>query len=173
MADRDNKLVDYNLGQNIKLYNRIKSRLQRVGSKSHDLRLKFSNAIVTVTPTWDNDNIQPGTAAGAIMAGIVMVSDEFYVPINADTEIVATESVENGTKYTVNVDSPFEQQARFRAMMESGTGFTSLITDDFEYGESEVLNKRVVRDTWRYEITVQDPELVDDLDDSGIGFGIL
>jgi len=166
MPDKD--VIDYNLGQNIKLYKKVVNALDARADAGHNLRISLEDAIVTVTPTWNNDNIKPGTLAGAVTAAITLIADDYAVPTTADTEIVDSEIVENGVRYKVNVDSSFKQQARFRAMMEAGQGFVSLVTDRFEYNGNGVLRKRPARDTWQFEITVKDKQ-----DDAERGFGII
>lgn len=152
----DKDVIDYDIGQNIKLYKKIADALDSRADAGHNLRLRLEDAVVTVTPTWDNENIKPGTLLGAVTAGVSLVLDDYFVPTAADTEIVDSEIVDNGVKYTVNVDSSLKQQARFRAMMEAGQGFISLVSDRFEYGDEGVLRKRPARDTWQFEITVKD-----------------
>lgn len=166
MPDKD--VIDYNLGQNIKLYKKVVNALDARADAGHNLRISLEDAIVTVTPTWNNDNIKPGTLAGAVTAAITLIADDYAVPTTADTEIVNSEVVENGVQYTVNVDSSFKQQARFRAMMEAGQGFVSLVTDRYEYNENSVLRKRPARDTWQFKITVKDKQ-----DNAERGFGII
>lgn len=162
-------MSDYSIGQNIQLYKRIAEKLDARAEAGHALRLRVENAAVRVTPTWDNENVQPGTLTGALMAGISAVLDNYAVPTGADTEIVDTEVMGNGdVKYTVNVDSSFKNQARFRAMMEAGQGFVSLVTDRFDYGDEGVLRKRPARDTWQFEIIVEDVD-----EESSRGLGIL
>lgn len=166
MPDKD--IIDYDIGQNIKVYKKIVNALDARADAGHDLRISLENSIITVTPTYDNDNIKPGTLAGAITAGVTLLADDYVVPTAADTEIVDSNIVENGVEYTVNVDSSFKQQARFRAMMEAGQGFVSLVTDRFEYNDSGVIRKRPARDTWQFVITVKDKQ-----DDAGRGPDIL
>jgi hypothetical protein len=153
----------YSIGQNIQLYKRLVNQLDARADAGHALRLKTENSIVKITPTWDNDNIKRGTLAGAIMAGVTAVVDNYALPTSADTEIVDSEPVQGGVKYTVNVDSSFKNQARFRAMMEAGQGFVSLATDRFGYGSEDVMKKRPARDTWQFEIIVKEGGADDDL----------
>jgi hypothetical protein len=166
MPDKD--IIDYDLGQNIKVYKKVGEALDARADAGHNLRISLENTIITVTPTWDNENIKPGTLAGAVTAAITLIADDYAVPTTADTEIVDSEIVEDGVRYKVNVDSSFKQQARFRAMMEAGQGFVSLVTDKFEYNENGVLRKRPARDTWQFVITVKDKD-----DNAERGFGVI
>lgn len=146
---------DYEIGQNVKLAEKIQRQVDDKADPLHDLRVNVNDTIVEISPTVHNENFQQGTLVGAYVSAVAQIVDE-YVPILADTEIVGTEPVENGTRYTVNVDSPLKSQARFRAMMESGTGWTSYITDRYDMEEPEAIKKRLTRDTWQVEITVLD-----------------
>lgn len=162
---------NYNIGQNVKLYEKVRDALDKRAGAAHEARVNVGNKIVEITPNWDNENINPGTATGAVMAGLASIVDELYVPISADTEVAEVERVDGGVRYLVNVDSGFEQQARFRAMMEAGSGYTSLITDDFDLSDADVLTKRPGRDTWQFEVVVKDEnqDIVDKKDQIGLG----
>lgn len=159
------------IGENIKLYEKIKDAIDSRADAAHEARVTIGDKIVEVTPNYENENIDPGTATGFIIAAISDITDELYVPIAADTEVVNTESVENGTKYTVNVDAGLEQQARYQAMMEAGTGWTSFITDSFDQEDPEAIRNRVVRDTWQVEVTVRDPDTSSGNKKDSIGLG--
>lgn len=158
------------VGSRIQLYRRIKEQLDRRSGAANELRMDLGNKIVRVTPNWSNPNIAPGTAAGAVLAAVTIVADE-YVPIGADTEIVDVDEGQEGTVYTVNVDSPLPQQAIFQAEMEAGGGFQSLITDQFNIRDQDTVNNRLVRDTWQVELEVIDSEPSDPKD--RLGFGVL
>ncbi len=149
-------MTDYSIGQRLKLSDRIRDAVDVRAEAGHKIRMKTEEALVTITPTWENDNLKPGTLMGAVAAGLTTVSDQYLLPLNSDTEIVDTEILDNGdVKYTVNVDSAFFNQGRFKAMMEAGTGATALITDRFDYGNSGTLKERPIRDTNQYEVIVK------------------
>jgi len=167
-----NRDGSYSLGQNVKLYKRIKQQIDNRADAAHEARVNVGNKLVQVTPDWENENIRPGTATGAIMAGIAAVVDEYLAPISADTEIANVEYTEEGIRYTVNVDAPFEQQARFRAMMEAGAGFSSLITDSYNMTEPEDIRHRMVQDTWQMEVLVEEPKS-DESEKDSLGLGLL
>jgi len=169
--DRPFQQVDYTIGQNLKIYERIKQQLDNRTTAAHDVRTNIGDTIVSVTPNYENENINPGTATGVIMAGIATVLDQYAVPMSADTEVADVESVENGTKYTVNVDAGFRQQARFRGMMEAGSGYTSFFTDGFEVSDMDSIRERLVRDTWQMDVVVEDPQ-PDQNQKSKIGLGL-
>lgn len=159
----------YSIGQYLKLYKRIQNQLEKREEAAHQVRVNLGDKIVELTPTFANKNIEPGTAAGAIMAVAAMWIDE-YVPMAADTEIVDSEKTDQGTRYTVDVDAPFPQQGKFRAMMEAGEGFPSLLVDDFDITEEDVMQVRAGRDTYQYDVLIKDntPE-----NPKSIGFGLL
>lgn len=145
----------YSIGQNIKLVDRIQKAVDSVSDTGHNIRVKTENAFVTVTPTWETDNIERGTLVGLTTAAVASAVDT-YVPIGSETEITDVEKVSNGTLYTVNVNAAFRNQAMFRSIMESGTGYTSLITDKNRVSSDSILKKRPGRDTYQFEILVED-----------------
>lgn len=96
-----------------------------------------------------------GTLAGAIAQGIgVILQDTIGLPFGAEAEVVEVEQTENGYLYTVNVNAPSENLAQARAFLESTTGFTSYFTDRFDVKEANVINGRVLRDTFIVKIEV-------------------
>lgn len=104
-----------------------------------------------------NENITTGTAVGATITAIVWALED-YLPARsgANTEVTNVEREDGKATYTINTNAPLESQARFRSILDSTTGITSLWTDDIEVKDFEVVNKRPSRDTYRYEITVKD-----------------
>jgi len=158
-------MSDYSIGQNIKLVDRIQKAVDSVSDTGHNIRVKTENAFVTVTPTWETDNIERGTLVGLTTAAVASAVDT-YVPIGSETEIANVEKVNNGTLYTVNVNAAFRNQAMFRSIMESGTGYTSLITDKNRISDDQILKKRPARDTYQFEVLVEDTA---DSDDFGLG----
>lgn len=145
------------IGSRVQLYKRIKNKLDDKSQIGHNFRVNVGNKIVDITPTWENENISPGTLAGAIVAAISTTIDDFApVDIASSAEIAGSEPIEGGARYTVNVDGVLPQQARFMAMIDAGTGFTSLITDEFSVNSAEPLRKRVGRTTWQFEVEVRD-----------------
>lgn len=145
------------VGQFLKLSRRVSDRVNAKAEAGHEVRTYVGDRLVEVSPNFDNENFNKGTITGAFVSAIAAVVNE-YVPIAADTEIVDSEPVQDGTRYTVNVDSPLESQARFRAMLESGTGWTSYLTDEFDMEDPQAIHKRPARDTWQVEVTVKEPD---------------
>jgi len=145
------------VGSRVQLYNRIRKKLDSKSGIGHTTRVNIGNRIVDITPTWQNENIDPGTLAGAMVAAISTTIDDFApVDIASSAEIAGSEPIEGGARYTVNVDGVLPQQARFMAMMDAGTGFTSLFTDEMEVKDKGALRKRIARSTWQFEVVVKD-----------------
>jgi len=147
----------YGIGGKLGLVEKIRQELDNRSEAGHNARVNIGNTIVEVTPNFETDNISPGSMAGAILA-VIAKQGNAIVPVDvlSETEIAAAEPKENSTVYTVNVDAALPQQAKFQAMMEAGTGFTSLITDEFDVGNSQSLRKRIGRTTWQYQVEVFD-----------------
>lgn len=151
---------------------KIKEQLDNRADAGHSIRVGIGDKIVDVTPSFQNDNIRPGTLVGLTYAAIATTIDELApVDIAAETEITNVERVDEGMMYTVNVDAPLEQQGRFQALAESGQGFISFMTDDMEVKSQSLPRKRVVRDTWQFEVLVKDTNPTDPK--RKLGFGIL
>lgn len=148
---------EFEVGQFLQVSRRISRKINSRAEAGHQLRTFIGDRIVEVTPNFDNENFNEGTVAGAVVSAVAALVDE-YVPIAADTEIVDSEPVENGTRYTVNVDSPLESQARFRAMIESGSGWTSYLVDEYDMEDPQPLRKRPARDTWQVDVVVREPD---------------
>jgi len=156
-------MIDYSIGKRARIAERIGGVINARTEAGRKLRIKTEEAVVTVTPTWETENIQGGTLLGAIIAAASTVADDSIIPLGSETEITDAQVVDNGVMYTVNVDAAFQNQARFKAMIESGTGFTSLITDKFDMEQEAVLKERPARDTWQFKVLVDDEGMGEDL----------
>ena len=143
------------IGQNIQLADRVREVIDARSDFGHAVRIKTEEAFVTVTPNWETDNIQKGTATGLITSAIASATST-YVPILTDTEIVDTEPKSDGVLYTVNVDAGFRNQAMFRSIIESGNGYTSLLVDESNVESEALLRKRPLRDTYQFEVFVHE-----------------
>jgi len=96
-----------------------------------------------------------GEAVGAVNAGIaVILEDTLGIPFGATVDIVDVDPQEDGDVYTVNVNAPSKNIARARAFIDSSTGFTSYLVDEYEIEEAEVLNKRFIRDTHQIKVRI-------------------
>lgn len=151
-------MVDYELGQYLKLAERIRNAVDAKAEAGHYLRIRTEDAVVSVAPTWNDKNIHQGTLIGALTAAIASVA-QTYVPIRADTDVTDKEPVDGGILYTVDVNAAFRNQAMFRSMIDAGTGYTSLITDKFNIQDEEVIKKRPLRDTYQFKILVEDTDI--------------
>ena len=161
-------MPEYSIGSRTKIAERIGKIINGRTELGRAVRLRTESAIVTITPTWETDNIEGGTLTGAMIAGVSVLLDDYAVPLGSETEISDAEVVEDGVLYTVNVNAAFKNQARFKAMMESGTGFTSLLTDKFNVQTEGALKTRPARDTWQFEVLVEDEGVGEGLD-TGLG----
>lgn len=123
----------------------------------HNVRNAPGDALRKNIPEVDNRNFGAGLAVGTVEAAVALVLKETIgIPFGSDVEIVDTEPAQGGVIYTVNVDAPFQNMAQAQAFFESGTGFTSLLTDQIDVQSAEVLRTRPLRDTYQVEILVED-----------------
>lgn len=129
----------------------------KLSDKASSTRNVPSERIRDEMPQFQNRNLGNGRVAGAAIAGILtVVEDTFGLPFGASSDIVNTEPTQDGTIYTVNVNGPMEVVAEARAFIDSGTGFTSFITDEYNIEDVEIVNTRMIRDTYQFEIKVVD-----------------
>lgn len=129
----------------------------RVDDKASNLRNRPSKRLQKEVPKVGQRNFGEGLGAGFVQAGIAKILKETVgIPLGSDTEIVDTEPVEGGVLYTVNVDGPIENMSKARAFIEATTGFTSILTDELNVQNTEVLKTRVLRDTYQVEVLVED-----------------
>lgn len=136
------------------IWRRVEGRIDKRASR---IRNRPGKAVARRLPQFPQRNFGGGITVGVVQAAISIVLERTVgIPFGADTEIVDTEPASNGTLYTVNVDSPFENMAQAKAYFEANTGFTSLLTDLLEVRNVEVLKTRPLRDTYQVEILVED-----------------
>lgn len=106
-----------------------------------------------------NENLEDGTGVAAIATAIVYAAEDYLpVRLGASVSVTNVSRVEGQPKtfdYTIDVNGALENQARLKAKITSGTGFTSLWSDKIEVKEMETLAERPVRDTYRYKIRIQ------------------
>lgn len=135
------------------LIGRVKDRLSEPLSKR---RNKPGKRLEKRIPEVPNRNIGKGEAVGAVNAGLATIlEDTLGFPFGATVDIVNVETTPQGDVYTVNVNAPTENIARARAFIDSTTGFTSYLTDEYDIEEVEVLNKRFARDTHQVTLRIQ------------------
>jgi hypothetical protein len=132
---------------------RISDRLKEPGRSA---RVKLDNTLKNAPLQPANSNIESNTFAGATVT-LVVYALESYLPgkAGANTEVINVEVDGDVERYTINTNAPLEGQARFRSILDSSTGLTSLYTDEIEVEDFEVLHERPGRDTYRYVITVK------------------
>jgi hypothetical protein len=130
----------------------------RIDDKAHRFRNNtFSKPIEERVPEIPKRNFGGGIGAGFVEAGIaVVLEDVIGVPFGADTDVVGIEKTEEGMHYTVNVNAPLENMAKARAFIDSGTGFTGILTDVYDVRDVEVLKTRPLRDTYQVELMIKD-----------------
>ena len=125
-------------------------------------REKLNDLISTRFPRYENRNFGSGIIAGAAQAGIAdVLEDVIGVPFGAETEMVgidnsATMDGTSGVEYTINVNAPTQTMAEARAFVESGTGYTSLLTDLLKVENVELVKSRALRDTYEIVVFVED-----------------
>jgi len=133
---------------------------RRFGDKFSDLRNRPGERMKGSFPKFQQRNIGGGVLVGAVEAAIlVIIEDTIGVPFGSDADVVgvdAVEETETGAVYTVNVNSPTQQIAEARAFIDSGTGFTTYLTDKLEVQNVEVLRTRTLRDTYQVDVLVED-----------------
>lgn len=145
------------VGDLLDLQGRVSEINQRFAERGHQIRDDFDSFLKDRRFELSNKNIDTNTVAGAAVVGTVYAL-ESYLPgkAGANTEVLSVETEDNGQTYiyTINTNAPLEGQARFRSILDSSTGFTSLYTDEIEVQEFETIQKRVGRDTYQYRIKV-------------------
>jgi len=130
-------------------------RLTPAGKKLRDAINEAGGNVVELP----NENIDEGAGIAAL-ATLVVYAAEDYLPIRlgpsiSTVNIEEVEGQEQTFDYTLDVNAALENQARLKAKVQAGTGFTSLWSDKLEVLETEELATRPARDTYRYRIRVQ------------------
>ena len=147
--------MEFSVGGRLGVLKAVRDAADSASDTGHNLRLGIEDTVVTITPTFDTEEIRGGTLIGLYTAGVA-TAIQTYVPLGAETEIANTEKVDGGTLYTVNVNAAFSNQAMFRSILETGTGYTSLLVDKNTIEDEQVLRKRPLRDTYQFEVLVEE-----------------
>lgn len=130
---------------------------RRVKDAAYNVRSVPSEKIMENVPEFEERNMGGGLIIGTALAGIgVIIEDAVGVPFGASSDIIDTEPVDGGVRYTVNVNAPTRAMADSRAAIDSTTGFSSFITDGIEIEDIELMKKRFARDTYQVTLTVKD-----------------
>lgn len=127
----------------------------RIDDRASNVRNRQSRRVQMATPSLDRRNLGDGMTVGIIGSAIEDLIAT-YVPIGSQTEIASVKSQGEGIVYTINTDSVTENMARAEAAMESGTGFTTFLTDNLDVENVEVLRTRPLRDSYQVEVYVED-----------------
>lgn len=69
-------------------------------------------------------------------------------------DIESSESVSDGTIYTVNVNGVSKNAAAAQAWLAAGNGFASILVDELSRENMEVVNERVLVDTYEVQVKV-------------------
>lgn len=144
-------------GSRIDAKERIQSISDRLEGTGVSLRDRIDQRLNERRIQPANENLQNGTLVGAIGTSIVWALED-YLPARAgaDASISNTEIKDDEIVYTIDSNAVIESQARFRSMIDAGTGVSSLWTDDFDIMRVERVKTRPARDTYRYEIAISD-----------------
>lgn len=156
LFNRQDGEVDIQPGERLDIPERTRDRSENLTPAGRRIRQKIDQRLKDTAVSPANDNIDAGTIVGAVGTAIVWLFED-YLPgrVAADAEIADVETVDGGIRYTVDSNAMIESQSRFRAILDSGTGITSLWTDEIEVQSIELVKARPVRDTYRYEIVVR------------------
>lgn len=134
----------------------VKRVRDRASNRLSKMRNRPSNALQKRTPKMAKRTFGEGTVAGAATAGVaVILEDTLGVPFGGSADITNIEDRGGYTLYTVNVDAPARNMAQARAFIESTTGFTSYLTDEYDIENARVETTRFARDTYVVEVAVE------------------
>lgn len=120
-------------------------------------RNRPGNVLETVNPGLiDKRRFTEGKGVGALAeGGIVVLEDVIGVPFGASSDVIDVSQAEDGAYvYTVNVNAPTENMAEARALIDSGTGFSSYLTDQLDVESADIISTRVLRDTYQVKVKV-------------------
>lgn len=145
-------------GKRLNIPERVKKREKQFREPGSSLRQTLTSAGERFPINPPNENVTPNTFAGAIGTYLVYVAEDYLpVRLGADVSISDVQEIsEDRYEYTVNVNAPLEGQARFKAIMQAGTGAVSLWVDDFTIEDYKVIKKRPARDTYQYKIIIEE-----------------
>lgn len=144
-----------NVRKSLNINQRIEQKANELTPSGASTRQKIDGFIKALPNRNANDNLDSASIVGFAMVQAISAAND-YIPgdLGADTEIVDVESVNNGTRYTVDVDAGLESQAELEAKMESSVGITGFWTEDITVESMEVTTERPARDTYRFVVTV-------------------
>jgi len=142
-------------GSRLGVPEKLKGAADRLTPRGRNIRSSVDNALKNFPVAPANDNITTATVVGAVGTYVVR-SFETYAPgdVAASADIASADVQGDSVVYTVDSNAVIESQARFRAILDAGTGLTSLYTDGIEVESMELVNERPARDTYRYKIRI-------------------
>lgn len=157
LFSQDSNEATFQPGSRLDIPERTKEKADELTPKGRDVRTNIDRRLKDSAVNPANENISTGTFVGAVGTLIVWTLED-YLPgqVVAQADVVGVEPVDQGLKYTVDANAMIESQSRFRAILDSGTGVTSLWTDEIDVESVELIKSRPARDTYRYEIVVRD-----------------
>jgi len=129
----------------------------RASGPGHSLRSRVGGSFGNRIPSFENRNFGGGIGAGTVGAGLATVLEDVVgVPFGGSTDTVSIENNPDGSiSYVVNVNSPTEDMAKVRGFIDAGTGFTSVLTDELDVQDVELVNTRVLRDTYQVKLKIE------------------
>lgn len=123
----------------------------------HEMRNKPGEHISGKIPRFKHRNFGAGIGLGITEAGVATVlADVVGVPFGADADVSQTAETSEGLIYTVDVNAPTKNMAEARAFIDSGTGFTTILTEALNVQSTEIIKTRTLRDTYRVKILVKE-----------------
>lgn len=142
-------------GKRLEIPRRARETSNNLTGKGNELRTKLDNRLKNSAVNPANPNITTGTFVGAIGTVIVWLAED-YLPgrVGAEASVSGVDVGEDVITYTLDTDGAIESQARFRSILDAGTGVVSIWTDEIEVTSVETIKERPARDTFRYEIKV-------------------
>lgn len=159
MADKRFQQDDsgFQPGKRLNIQGRVRDRANSLTEPGSNVRDKVDRLLKGAPISPANENINTSTVVGAVGTAIVWALED-YLPgrVGADASISDAEVMDDGVLYTIDTNAVIESQARFRSMLDAGTGITSLWTDEMTVESIQLVKQRPARDTYRYEIKVSD-----------------
>lgn len=153
MADRT-----FKPGKRLKIPDRVRKREKQLAGPMSSARDKLGKVGEKMPIQPANENISTNTFVGALGTYLTYAIED-YLPVRLGATVSITEGKrlsEDKYEYTIDVNAPLESQARFKALITSGTGVVSLWVDTFEITEFEKIRTRPARDTYRYKVVLKE-----------------
>lgn len=134
---------------------RIADIRRSIGEQTGEIRALPGDVVDNITPELERFNVGGGVGVGALGAGILTIlEDTVGVPFGSSTDLIDIRTDGDDLIYEIDVNAPTQNIAEARAVIDSGTGFSSFITDEFDIEDAEVVSRRVARDTYRIEVRI-------------------